>query len=87
MLLFPYCFLAKSSFSYWRGILRLNLFLIFRDFEARCSYKIVLIKKECIWINDESFSKYSNICIVNGQENFQKHVSKHGEDLMKNDTK
>ena len=26
----------------------LSLFLIFNDFEPRCSYKIVLIKKECI---------------------------------------
>ena len=26
----------------------LNLFLIFRDFEARCSYKIVLIKKKSV---------------------------------------
>ena len=25
----------------------LSLFLIFSDFEPRCSYKIVLIKKEC----------------------------------------
>ena len=29
-------------------ILRLELFLIFGDFEPRCSYEIVLIKKECI---------------------------------------
>ena len=26
----------------------LSLFLIFSDFEPRCSYKIVLIKKVCI---------------------------------------
>ena len=48
-----YCFLAKFSVSYWRRILRLilRLFLIFWDFEARCSYKIVLIKKECKLFN------------------------------------
>ena len=28
----------------------LSLFLIFGDFEPQCAYKIVLIKKECMWV-------------------------------------
>ena len=53
MFLFLYCFLVKTSFflleKHFEAGFLLNFFLIFGDFRARCSYKIVLIKnKKCI---------------------------------------
>ena len=45
---FRIVFSLNFVFPYWISIV-LKLFLIFRDFEARCSYKIILIikKKVC----------------------------------------
>ena len=44
--------------------LRMGLSLIFSDFEPRCSYKIVLIKKECSRINVFFFRKFETIMYV-----------------------